>query len=50
MEKDRLDLYHHMMLSVFDGRHYLAPIEEDKLHRMLDIGTGTGICQSSSTP
>jgi len=23
---------------------YLAPIEGDKLHRILDIGTGTGIC------
>lgn len=23
---------------------FLAPIEGEKLHRILDIGTGTGIC------
>ncbi|KAN0091873.1 S-adenosyl-L-methionine-dependent methyltransferase [Hyaloscypha variabilis] len=43
-ESDRLDLQHHMMAMTLDGKLYLAPIpKEKKLHRVADLGTGTGI-------
>ncbi|TDZ36934.1 Secondary metabolism regulator LAE1 [Colletotrichum spinosum] len=42
-EMDRLDLAHTLMTSVIGGKHYLAPLEQDKIHRILDVGTGTGI-------
>lgn len=28
---------------------FLAPIDTDKMHRVLDIGTGTGICTASAS-
>ncbi|KAK3377611.1 methyltransferase domain-containing protein [Podospora didyma] len=43
IEADRLDLAHHLMFLATGRRNYLAPIEEKQLHRILDIGTGTGI-------
>ncbi|KAI9680101.1 MAG: hypothetical protein M1817_005117 [Caeruleum heppii] len=42
MEKDRLDLQHHMSLLTLDNKLHLAPIPE-KVGRVLDVGTGTGI-------
>ncbi|KAI9806072.1 MAG: hypothetical protein M1833_004479 [Piccolia ochrophora] len=42
IEKDRLDMSHHMMILATDGKHHLAPIG-DNPQRILDIGTGTGI-------
>ncbi|CAG8957255.1 hypothetical protein HYFRA_00010677 [Hymenoscyphus fraxineus] len=43
-ENDRLDLQHHMYYLTLKGKLYIAPIPEDqKLHRVLDLGTGTGI-------
>ncbi|EON69643.1 hypothetical protein W97_08903 [Coniosporium apollinis CBS 100218] len=43
-ELDRLDLQHHMFLLTFDNKLCLCPIPQDKqLHRVLDVGTGTGI-------
>lgn len=41
---DRLDLNHALMTKVIGNRLYLAPLVEKDLHRVLDIGTGTGIC------
>lgn len=35
------DLAHHMYLLTLDGKLHLAPIENP--HRILDVGTGTGI-------
>ncbi|KAI5808636.1 S-adenosyl-L-methionine-dependent methyltransferase [Peziza echinospora] len=40
-EQDRLDLYHHIFLTLLDGRLHAAPLEAPQ--RILDIGTGTGI-------
>ena len=40
-EQDRLDLFHHLFLSLLGGRLWTAPL--DNPHRVLDVGTGTGI-------
>lgn len=40
-EQDRLDMYHHIFLSLLGGKLYTAPLENP--HRVLDVGTGTGI-------
>jgi tRNA1(Val) A37 N6-methylase TrmN6 len=38
------DLQHHLFSLTFDGNLVVAPIPKEKvLHRVLDIGTGTGI-------
>ncbi|KAK0727794.1 S-adenosyl-L-methionine-dependent methyltransferase [Lasiosphaeria miniovina] len=42
-EMDRLDMTHELMYVGTGEKHYLAPVEESKLHRILDLGTGTGI-------
>ncbi|KAH8904120.1 S-adenosyl-L-methionine-dependent methyltransferase [Coniochaeta sp. PMI_546] len=42
-ELDRLDLTHALMTKGIGDKLFLAPIEGEKLHRILDIGTGTGI-------
>lgn len=43
-ETERLDLQHHMYYLTLGGKLFVAPIpEEQKLHRVLDLGTGTGI-------
>ncbi|GJD02383.1 methyltransferase [Colletotrichum higginsianum] len=34
---------HALMVRAMGNRLYLAPLERDKVHRILDIGTGTGI-------
>ncbi|KAF5969266.1 mRNA 3 end-processing YTH1 [Fusarium coicis] len=41
-EQDRMDLVHHVYSILLDGKLHLAPID-DKLQRVLDLGTGTGI-------
>lgn len=44
-ERDRLDLQHHLFNLTFSGRLHLAPVGEEgkQIHRVLDVGTGTGI-------
>jgi hypothetical protein len=43
-ENDRLDLQHHLFSLTFDRKLFIAPIPKEKrLHRVLDIGIGTGI-------
>ena len=43
-ESDRLDLQHHLFNLMLGGKLYTAPIPKDqKIHRILDVGTGTGI-------
>ncbi|KIW01727.1 uncharacterized protein PV09_06904 [Verruconis gallopava] len=39
---DNLDIAHHIFNLTLGGKLYLAPIGED-IHRVLDVGTGTGI-------
>ncbi|TPX09507.1 uncharacterized protein E0L32_009250 [Thyridium curvatum] len=42
LEMDRLLLLHEIMTKITGGL-YQAPIEKEKVHNILDIGTGTGI-------
>jgi ubiquinone/menaquinone biosynthesis C-methylase UbiE len=42
LEQDRLDLQHHLLLILLEGRLQLAPISKN-LQDVLDVGTGTGI-------
>lgn len=45
---DRLDLAHAMIVKTIGNRLYLAPLQKERIHKMLDIGTGTGICTQRS--
>ncbi|KAK1987221.1 methyltransferase domain-containing protein [Colletotrichum cereale] len=42
-EMDRLDFNHMLMVKVIGDELYLAPLDKTKTHRILDIGTGTGV-------
>ncbi|KAG6080764.1 hypothetical protein E4U16_008156 [Claviceps sp. LM84 group G4] len=37
------DLRHHYLTILLDDELFLAPLEKDKIHRVLDVGTGSGI-------
>ncbi|KAG6167003.1 hypothetical protein E4U51_003201 [Claviceps purpurea] len=37
------ELSHHSLTILFDDHLFLAPLEKDKIHRVLDVGTGSGI-------
>ncbi|CCE28862.1 uncharacterized protein CPUR_02552 [Claviceps purpurea 20.1] len=37
------DLCHHFSTILLDDQLFLAPLEKDKIHRVLDVGTGSGI-------
>lgn len=41
---DRLDFHHTYMVKILGRKLFLAPIPSETTHRILDIGTGTGIC------
>ncbi|KAF9872946.1 UMTA methyltransferase [Colletotrichum karsti] len=43
VEMERLDMAHALMVRSIGSRLYLAPLKKDEVHRILDIGTGTGI-------
>lgn len=40
-EQERLDLYHHIFLSLLSGKLHTAPL--DNPQKVLDVGTGTGL-------
>ncbi|KAK1464519.1 methyltransferase domain-containing protein [Colletotrichum cuscutae] len=42
-ELDRLDFNHMLIVKTIGGKLFLAPLIEEKTHRVLDIGTGTGL-------
>ena len=42
LQRDRLDLQHHIYRTALDGKLYIAPIAKEKLGRVLDVGCGTG--------
>lgn len=49
-EKDRMDLQHHLNLLTYEGKLNLCPFDKEKpIHRVLDVGTGTGIWASTSS-
>ncbi|KAK0726157.1 S-adenosyl-L-methionine-dependent methyltransferase [Lasiosphaeris hirsuta] len=43
VEMDRLDLMHELLVTVIGSQLFLAPVDGQKMHRALDLGTGTGI-------
>ncbi|KAF3804345.1 putative methyltransferase tdiE [Colletotrichum gloeosporioides] len=43
LEIGRLDVAHAMVVRAIGNRLYLAPLEKEKVHKILDVGTGTGI-------
>ncbi|OHE94361.1 methyltransferase domain-containing protein [Colletotrichum orchidophilum] len=42
-EMDRLDLNHMLVMKTIGRKLFLAPVPPQSTHRILDIGTGTGI-------
>ncbi|KAI8316420.1 Secondary metabolism regulator LAE1 [Colletotrichum sp. SAR11_59] len=42
-ELDRLDFNSSFLIKLTENKLYHAPLQEDKVHRILDVGTGTGI-------
>ncbi|KAJ4129233.1 hypothetical protein NW768_007768 [Fusarium equiseti] len=40
---ESVDLTHHYLTILLDDQLYLPPLKEDKLQKVLDVGTGTGI-------
>lgn len=48
-EMERLDIAHALMVRSIGNRLFLAPLRAETLHRVLDIGTGTGICEKKQT-
>ncbi|SPO04389.1 related to TAM domain methyltransferase [Cephalotrichum gorgonifer] len=41
-QNESMDINHHVQTLVIGGKFFLAPLDTDKIHKVLDIGTGTG--------
>ncbi|SPN96551.1 related to TAM domain methyltransferase [Cephalotrichum gorgonifer] len=41
-QNESMDINHHVETLLSDGKLFLAPLDTDKVHKVLDIGTGTG--------
>jgi len=41
---ERLELMHELLVAVVGFQLFLAPVDAKRIHRALDLGTGTGIC------
>jgi len=48
IEMERLDLMHELLVAVVGFQLFLAPVDAKRIHRALDLGTGTGICMSTA--
>lgn len=48
-EQTREDILHTMMLEATDGRLYYSPLDEDRVQKIIDLGTGTGLWAIEST-
>ncbi|KAK0631451.1 S-adenosyl-L-methionine-dependent methyltransferase [Immersiella caudata] len=42
-QSEALDINHHAQTLAIGGKLYLAPLKKDKIKKVLDVGTGTGI-------
>lgn len=47
-ETIRLDLLHEVTTKRIGNKMFLAPVDGSRISRILDMGTGTGICASRS--
>ncbi|KAK0609946.1 S-adenosyl-L-methionine-dependent methyltransferase [Bombardia bombarda] len=41
-QKESMDIIHHMIMLVLDGRLFRAPLRDD-IQKVIDVGTGTGM-------
>ncbi|KAK0613250.1 S-adenosyl-L-methionine-dependent methyltransferase [Immersiella caudata] len=42
-QRESMDITHHAFTLILGDKLHLAPLEKRKLHKVLDVGTGTGI-------
>lgn len=42
-QNEAQDIIHHSLTLILDGKLFRAPIDTDKVQRVLDVGTGTGL-------
>ncbi|EAA30121.3 S-adenosyl-L-methionine-dependent methyltransferase [Neurospora crassa] len=40
---DSLDIFHHTFMLSLGDKLFLSPLEKNKIHKVLDVGTGTGL-------
>ncbi|EAA28605.1 hypothetical protein GE21DRAFT_5352 [Neurospora crassa] len=40
---EAMEIFHHAMLVQLDGKLYLSPLDKKRIHKVLDVGTGSGL-------